>query len=242
GRADVRATGFSRPEEIAELPKDYSFTAVAADGCTPVRFNPCAPVHYVMNAALAPPGGPADVRASLERIAEATGLTFVDDGTTDEPYGQRRAPYQPDRYGERWAPILIAWGSLGSRGEVQVVGTGRHLVVERAAVSGTLVLNVDAVTDAGTRAPLRDGFGPVAGAGRIGPAGVTWGRVILHELAHIVGLGHASDPAQLMYPETADQTTRPANFAAGDRAGLRWLGRQAGCRESPPLAAGAGPA
>jgi hypothetical protein len=79
------------------------------------------------------------------------------------------------------------------------------------------------------------GFGATEGAGRIGPEGVTWGRVILHELAHITGLGHVRDPAQLMYPETSDHTTRPARFDTGDLAGLRFLGKEAGCLTTPPL-------
>lgn len=72
------------------------------------------------------------------------------------------------------------------------------------------------------------------GFGAIGAEGVTWGRVILHELAHVVGLGHTRDRDQLMYPDTAQQTSHTTDYRSGDRDGLRALGREAGCLDSVP--------
>ena len=46
-------------------------------------------------------------------VMTATGLVFVNEGTTDEAWTKDREPYQPDRYGERWAPALIAWSDEG---------------------------------------------------------------------------------------------------------------------------------
>src|SRR5215210_7132932 len=34
-------------------PIDYAFLEARENGCQPVRFNPCEPIHYVTNAALA---------------------------------------------------------------------------------------------------------------------------------------------------------------------------------------------
>lgn len=235
GHQDPGVTGFSGPDERQLLPRDYSFTFTGPDRCTPSRFNPCEPIHYVVNDRLAPPDGVADVEEAFARLSRATGMTFVNDGTTNEPFDEGRRSYQPQRYGERWAPILIVWTRMGEGGDVQVVGRGSPSLAPGAEVivSGVLGLNVDAVTDAQRRTPLRGGFGSDRTPGPIGPTGVTWGRVILHELAHVVNLGHSGDPAQLMYPETVQQTSPVAEFGEGDLAGLRILGRGAGCLPTP---------
>ncbi|MFN2607971.1 MAG: matrixin family metalloprotease [Acidimicrobiales bacterium] len=239
GHLDTRANGL-RPQDIPTLPDSYSFSQTAADGCTPVRWNPCDPVHYVLNSADAPPTGVADVHEAFARLGQATGMAFVDDGTTDETIrsrSPRATPFFPDRYGQRWAPVLVEWTHLGSNGNIQIVGTGLPNRVGDLLVSGTLTLNVDAVTDAAKRTPIEGGFGPAAGGGvgAIGPEGVTWGRIILHELSHVVGLGHSRDRASLMYPETTSQTSRPVKFGEADLEGLKLLGRPAGCLPTPPL-------
>lgn len=227
-----------KPDDIFQLPNTYSFLSVRSDGCSPVRFNPCEPVHYVQNAALAPPTGVADVQEAFRQLSAATGIEFVDDGLTDET--DRRRAFLPERYGQRWAPILVSWTRFGERSDdptIQVVGRGIGQKVNDVLVSGALNLNVDAVTDKEAGTPLEGGFGPPlgSGVGSIGPKGVTWGRVILHELAHVVGLGHTRDKGAIMYPETADQTSRPAAFREPDLAGLRFLGREAGCLTTPPV-------
>jgi hypothetical protein len=229
-----------RPDDIPNLPSAYSFFAVASDECTPIRFNPCEPIHYVINPANAPPSGVEDVREAFNKLAQATGMTFVDEGFTDET--SRRNPYVPDRYPGRWAPILVVWEPFGQRdgqGEVQVVGRGSGMRSGDVYVSGMLRLNSAAVTDREGQVPVQGGFGPQigTGVGAIGPEGVTWGRIILHELGHVVGLGHIRDKDQIMYPETADQTFRPSEYRAGDLEGLRLLGREAGCLQTPPVPA-----
>ncbi|MGH9164372.1 MAG: hypothetical protein ACRDZW_02520, partial [Acidimicrobiales bacterium] len=83
GHEDRRVTGLT-PNDIPLLPPDYSFLHLAQDGCRPIRWNPCESIHYVINPASAPPTGVADVREGFSRIAAATGMTFVDDGLTDE--------------------------------------------------------------------------------------------------------------------------------------------------------------
>lgn len=229
-----------RPDDIPKLPNTYSFLFVDQAGCKPLRFNPCEPIHYVQNAALAPPTGVADVHEAFRRLGEATGMTFVDDGTTDETRRGRGGEFQPSRYGQRWAPILVSWIHFGDQGRdptIQAVGTGVGTLVQNEIVSGQLTLNVDAVTNKDTRTPVAGGFGPPigSGVGAIGAEGVTWGRIILHELAHVIGLGHTRDKGAIMYPESADQTSRPADLRSPDKEGLRFLGRDAGCQPTPPL-------
>ena len=76
---------------------------------TPVAYDPCRPIHYVLRPDGAPAGGEEVVRAASPGCREVTGLQFVDDGTTDETSTRDRPIFQPDRYGDRWAPVLIAW-------------------------------------------------------------------------------------------------------------------------------------
>jgi hypothetical protein len=227
--------------DIANLPISYTFLKVAADGCTPLRFNPCEAVHYVQNGADAPPFVVENVREAFRRLSQATGITFVDDGMTDET--DRSNPSLPNRYGNRWAPILIAWlhfPDSQTNGQQQILGNTLPFSVDGVTVSARLRFNVDAYNDEATKAPIGDGFGPPAGsgAGPIGRNNITWGRIVLHELAHVAGLGHSSDPGSLMYPDAAQQTIRPTGFSRTDLAGLRYLGKDAGCLKTPPLPTG----
>lgn len=238
---DTRATGLT-PEQIPSLPADFSFFQVASDDCLPVRWNPCEPIHFVINPANAPPTGVTDTREAFKRLAAATGITYVDGGLTDENTPGNNRAYQPDRYPGRWAPILVHWmGNSRAQGEIQVVGGGFPTQVGDVYVTGNLFLNPNVVTNAQTRTTVAGGFGGEGVTlGRIGPEGVTWGRIILHELAHITGLGHVSVPSNLMYPETSDHTG-PAAFSKDDLAGIKYLGKEAGCLETPKPGPRTGP-
>ncbi|MFP5317205.1 MAG: hypothetical protein ACLGI2_02800 [Acidimicrobiia bacterium] len=213
------------PRRNVPLPDDYSFLEVRPGGCEPVRFNPCEPVHYVVNSALAPPGAVADLEEAFEQLSRATGIEFVNDGPTDEPASLVRRPFQPERYGNRWAPILVAW----DHGEAHRLrptnpGGGRPYNGGGVYVSGILILNVDAVTDERRRTPLDSGFGP----------GASWGRVLIHELGHLAGLGHVRASKDIMFDDLGVQTGR-AEYHRGDLDGLRLLGREAGCLTPPAV-------
>jgi hypothetical protein len=185
----------------------------------PARWDPCRPIHYVVDTAWMPTGGRQDLAASLSRLAKATGMTFVDDGDTTELPSQSRAAYQPGRYGKRWAPLLVAWVPA----EQTDLGLGHGIAGVTVAVAipntnGGSIVTGQVALDA--EHVLPPGFGP----------GATEGEVLLHELAHAVGLGHVLDPTQVMYPQT---TNSESQYGAGDRAGLAALGRPAGCHPAP---------
>ena len=185
----------------------------------PARWDPCVPIHYVVQPGWIPDAGRADLAEALTRLSAASGLQFVDDGDTSEVPSTDRAAYQPDRYGERWAPLLIGWVPAGATDlGIGSGAQGLSLSVALPARGGPSIVTGQVVLDASNR--LAAGFGP----------GTTDGEVLLHELAHAVGLGHVLDATQVMYPQT---TNGESQFGAGDRAGLAAVGAAAGCHPAP---------
>jgi hypothetical protein len=204
-------------------PRGFQFRHVSEETGEPVRYNPCAPIHYVINPRNAPPGGVDDVHTAIRMSSQATGLKFVYDGTTDEVFVHPRDSYQPDTYGERWAPILISWMS-------DLPGLPNHEAGRRPLGMGgsSYALNADDalvyVSGAATfdsTADLRSGFG-----------GRTWGQVIIHELGHVFGLDHYEGGDSVMHPSLG---LRAAAWGEGDRAGLWELGVGNPCLETPAL-------
>jgi len=189
----------------------------------PARWDPCRPIGYVVNEGWMPPGGRADLAVVLQRLGAASGLRFVDEGSTDEVPARGRPAFQPERYGERWAPLLIAWVPPSSTDLPLGEGVqGATMAVAMPSGDGPSLVSGQVAIDADS--PLPDGFGP----------GVTDGEVLAHELGHAVGLGHVLDPTQVMYPQTTDGESA---YGAGDRAGLAAVGAAAGCHRAPPAEA-----
>ena len=208
------------------LPFNYSFLFTTTDGCKPLRFNPCEPIHYIVNPANAPQGGVDDVRQAFRMIAEAGGYTFVDDGLTDsDRFDSNRSAYDPAKYGERWAPIVVSWSRLGSAGrnDVVIAGRGNGQLVEDTIVTGMLDLNADARIDAAREMPVPSGFGE----------GISWGRVMLHEMGHVFGLGHVESKNSIMHEALLEQTRSLTQYGVGDIQAWRLLGREAGCTQTP---------
>ena len=190
----------------------HGFIAFQPDGVTPVTYDPCRPVHYVLRPDNAPAGGEEAVHSAFARLSEVTGLRFVHDGPSDEPTTLDRPVFQPDRYGDRWAPVLVAWeteeqnpalvgDTVGQAGSVAVsLGEGT-----RVFVSGTVSLDAGRLPEI---LSFRDGAETVR-------------AIVLHELGHLVGLAHVDDPAQLMYPEARREVP---DLGPGDLTGLEVLG------------------
>ena len=188
----------------------YSFLTLRPDGSGPVTFDGCAPVHYVVRPDGAPPSGAAAVARAFAQLSAATGLQFVDDGLTDEaPDDERHLAAGAD--GDP-PPVLLAWATArewprlhghiaGEAGPVTVTPAGSS---DPSYVSGQVVLDAE---------DLAHAPGDERGA-------ATVHGVVLHELGHLVGLGHVDDRRQLMHPEAQGL----AEFGPGDLAGLRVLG------------------
>lgn len=209
-------TPLSTPDRPAVTSGSYRFLAVNSDG-SPVGYSPCRPLHYVVNTALAPAGAEHLVPDAIRTISAATGITFVYDGTTAEQPSPQRRPYQPDAYGERWAPLLIAWTTPETAPALtgKVIGTGGSTHFGYGGGPKTFVtggLDLDAPQIA---SELRNPDGPMYAT-----------AVILHELSHVMGLDHVEDHTQLMYPEIG----LPEGLSDGDLNGLFQLSK-APCRK-----------
>lgn len=208
--------------EIAgALADSYSVWEHTAGG-TPVRWDPCSPLTIVVDSTDAPPAGRQDLDVAVEMVAEVTGLDIEVAGETEERPAGNRPAYQPERYGERWAPILVSWAPAGHNG-VALEDSDRAVALpvavgdegEQTYVTGQLVLNA-------AHDDLNSGFDDRA---------TSWGAVLLHELGHLVGLGHTEDPGELMHGSVV---SGPVEFGPGDRAGLRAVGSEAGgCIDVP---------
>jgi hypothetical protein len=194
------------------------YTFLQMNGKTPVAYDSCRPIHYVIRDHETPTGGDQTIRQAVAAVSRATGLKFIDDGVSTEVPILKRPSYQPLRYGDEWAPVLIAWTDAKESPLVagDVVGYGGSQSYssldqghegDRVYVSGTVGLDAPDMTEALT---------PPGGAG-VNLA------VVEHELGHLVGLDHVKDRRQIMYPAVTTVTS----YAAGDLRGLALLGRGA---------------
>ena len=210
---EAAAHPLGTPAPLVTASDSYRFLTHQTDDGSPVAYDPCRPIHYVIRKQGEPAGGDQLVTDAVSRVARATGLRFVYDGVTSEAPSRQRPAYQPDRYGDRWAPVLVAWVTPAENPDfaADVAGQGGSSAVglrdqPRVYVTGTLEL------DAGKLASILER-----------PDGKRVVRaVVLHELGHLVGLDHVSDASQLMYPQGQPGVTE---FGAGDLTGLAALGR-----------------
>jgi len=199
---------------------EYRFLAMA--GGKPVRWNPCQPIHYVLNLTEAPSGSLEDVQEAIRRVSVDTGISFTFDGSTQEVPQQDRGPYLPQLYGERWAPVVIAWASQDETDIPFQEGENRYAAVSRPLaptdgtaqfVSGWVVINAADRNPPGCGSPADQG------------------PTVLHELGHIMGLDHVASKYELMEPSGGYMT----DYGPGDMAGLERLGSDQGCLGTPSV-------
>ncbi|WP_056924685.1 matrixin family metalloprotease [Nocardioides sp. Soil805] len=215
GRARADATRAQRVTVVEPYAAGGDPAAWAHISSYPVRLNPCQRLTYRVNAAQGLPD-PATAEtlshAAIARISQATGVEFRYLGPTGAVFqgGGGSVPKDTD--------VLISWatdaetaldigpGTAGRGGAGKAVW-GRDARGRRIA----LARNAGVVIDSQT--PYMDASAAL--------------HVLMHELGHAMGLGHVSDPAQVMHPASYD--VPDYQWGAGDLTGFEKVGTMAGC-------------
>ena len=182
----------------------YTFSPPSSTG--PVRWNPCQAIPYLVNLGGYDPSERSTINEAVERLEAATGLPLVPAG--DTTFMPTVANPSPNNGADREIVIALA-------DEVQTDLVPGN-IVGRADISFTSTIRAASVVV---------DMGGVAGKPDWSSTGV--GPVLLHELAHAVGLGHVTNTTQLMNGTAT--ATGPTTYAAGDLTGLWLLGASQGC-------------
>lgn len=197
------------PAVTADPSTDYTVTRT--EGGAAVGYDPCDTIHYVIREANAPAGGSQMIHDAVEKTARATGLVFAYDGTSTEPPMADRAKYQPGRYGDRWAPVLISWTTPDETPSFigDVAGFGGSSPLQAGQQPWVYVSGQVQVDGPAAQQLINEGNSAEVES------------ILLHEMGHVVGLGHADGANELMYRSTNGSVTE---FGPGDLAGLALLG------------------
>ena len=189
-------------------------------GPPPALWSPCAPITVRINPTGLGRRARGAIRWALGELRARTGLQVQIGADTDEtvtgPLDTRTwsrdtwtASWQ-----RTWAPVLVlasdatrtpelAGGTVGWT-HVHTSGVGPW----RRIVSGVVALDLDDIGDSGL----------ASGQPRLR-------MLLLHELGHLVGLGHVEDPDLVMHPHTAPGYGEAVTYRYGDLRGLAAAGR-----------------
>ena len=187
----------------------YAFTAHQPGSPEqPVTYDRCRWIRYVINPAGGPPDSVKLVQDAVARVEEASGLRFQYAGkTTARPHWD--SPVRP-AIGPA-EPVLVSWARSDEVHQLSgnVAGIGGSVSI--GALDGRLRYVTGGVTlDVSSFARLTAQLNgePEERA------------IILHELGHVVGLAHVSDPGELMSAKNVGRL----DFGPGDLTGLAKLG------------------
>ena len=194
-------------------PSEYAFmvTSIVA------RWDPCTVIGWRVNLKQATPGALSDTRAAFWRLGQITGFTFRYRGTTDGiPQWDSNAWFPAD------TAIVVAWvrkdqSTLFTLRRAASAVTGPYYASGYQNPDGSPALRIvsgGVVIDSRLKLPGSFGFG------------ITRGDLLLHELGHVMGLGHYPSTDEMMNPV---MTRGRARYGRGDIAGLEEHGAQMGC-------------
>jgi hypothetical protein len=160
-------------------------------------------------------------------------VPWVYAGTTAvTPETQLRSFFQAPQTGQGWPPVLIAFVDRSRFANLLATfggGSPQHVLafglptpgyesMNDRYVSGEVVVNASQ--------HITPGFG----------TRYSLGVVMMHELGHVMGLAHVTDPRELMYSgpgEVPPQT----DWGPGDLLGLQQVGRGSTCDATPTASA-----
>jgi predicted Zn-dependent protease len=193
-----KGTPTSVSGDQAQAAPDSPYADLQRNGY-PVTYSPCEKWAVSINTFSAPPGYRSAVKAVIAEIRNLTGLKLVLGDDTDEVPTEDRRVYQPELYGDRPAPILIGW--IDAEPSFVSGHDGSNVIVtedgEQTYLSGMIRLNADGVL---TEDELR--------------------AVLLHEMAHVVGLADSADEGSIMFGDPRGA----GGFSDEQRKALKVLG------------------
>ncbi|MEO7269032.1 MAG: peptidase [Knoellia sp.] len=186
------------------------FELLSTNPVSTAAYDPCRPLHLVVNREHAPSDADAVLRDAISMVGPAAGLQIVVDGPTDELAQSTRPTMDSGRYGNRWSPALVAWTTpervpaldgdvAGVGGSVAMTDSRGHL----HNVTGIVYLDGPTLTEISRQ----------KGGHELAVA------IVAHELTHLLGLAHTEAAGQLMNAEHSGQT----GLGEGDRRGLAAL-------------------
>jgi hypothetical protein len=198
------------PSAVAGNPTDYSINTYAGQR---MRWNPCTAVHWRADLRNAPAGTLPTVQAAVANLSSKSGIPFVYDGaaTWIPQQGNYSQPASlvvsfGRRPGRPSSSNYLTGGTNVGYGGYLATGSYKNGKVVYQISKGFVVIDADRYPFLSSK--IRSG-------------------VLMHELGHAAGLNHARYGSELMYPTISNSS--PNGYSAGDLAGLRLLGRGAGC-------------
>jgi hypothetical protein len=213
-------TPSAAPAAPAQL-GDYHFLNEWSQG--PVRWDPCEPITYAIDARAAPRWVVRDLTKAMREVTAATGIRFQPAGRTSEGFV---AAFERIRFSSEGSDLVILWVGSERYEEIRErIGARRPSLAFAMpfpgdyATRGQYVGAIVVMSESTFSSRHQQGF----------QFRYSHGVVLLHELGHVMGLGHVrKDDDQLMHTGGStewDLTT----FGSGDLEGLRLLGAEQGC-------------
>lgn len=199
-----------RPErQVTSPPPHGSYTFLAEYDGVPARWQQPidAPIPWRLRSKAGPANAYQMVRKAIQEVSNATGFTFVFAGTFEHVPGG--SPTSIDIGWATRAEFARVSSENGSHSG-RVIGWGGPSLNlnsngDPVIVGGTVVLNAAMNLEA-----------------KIGP-GLTQYMVVLHELGHVMNLGHVQSTAEIMYHMIDDDLQ--VSWGPGDRRGLFTLAK-----------------
>jgi hypothetical protein len=225
GAGDPRSPTPTTTPSVAPVapaePGAYRFLNEWSQG--PVRWDPCDPITYAIDARAAPRWVVRDLAKAMREVTAATGIRFEPSGRTSEDFV---AAFERIRFSSQGSDLVILWVGNERYEEIRERLGARRPSLAFAmplpgdyATRGQYVGAIVVMSEGTFSSPYQQGF----------RYRYSHGVVLLHELGHVMGLGHVrKDDEQLMHTGGTtdwDLTT----FGSGDLEGLRLLGAEQGC-------------
>lgn len=199
-----------RPAVPVTTTGNYDFTFHESEQ-GPTRYDPCRALDWTLNPQDMPHGAEPLIHDAVADVSRASGLEFNYLGETTEPASFDRSLFdqqQPDQF----APLVVGWSNAAKTPDLggTVTGLGGSSSVNGAFGDQRFLAGGVVIMDHEDVAELLES--------KRGTRLVT--AVIMHELAHVIGLAHVEDDTELMDAQNGMLIT----WGPGDLAGLAIAG------------------